>query len=72
MPVWNRAKIVEKSIKSVLSQKFQEYELIIINDGSEDNLEDVIHPYLSKKIKYWKNSPGRIHMVNMEYVTLNY
>lgn len=56
MPVLNRADIVEKAIESVLSQTFEDYELIIIDDGSEDNLENVIRPHLSNKVRYHKIS----------------
>jgi len=54
MPVWNRADIVEKAIRSVLSQTLKDYELIIVNDGSEDNLEMVVRPYLSKNVRYYE------------------
>ena len=54
MPVWNRARIVERAINSVLSQTFKDYELIIIDDGSEDDLERIVHHYLSKNVKYFK------------------
>jgi glycosyltransferase involved in cell wall biosynthesis len=52
MPVWNRAEIVTASIQSVLDQRLQDYELLIIDDGSEDALETVVRPYLSEKIIY--------------------
>jgi glycosyltransferase involved in cell wall biosynthesis len=54
MPVWNRAGLVGKAIKSVLSQTFQDYELIIVDDGSSDNLEGTVSPYLSDKVRYYR------------------
>ncbi len=54
MPVWNRADMVKKSIDSVLAQDFKDYELFIIDDGSTDNLEEVVKPYLSESITYHK------------------
>lgn len=54
MPVWNRADMIKKSIESILAQTFEDYELLIIDDGSEDNLEEIIHPYLSENIIYHK------------------
>ncbi|MFC1506246.1 glycosyltransferase [Thermoproteota archaeon] len=54
MPVYNRADIVERAIKSVLSQTFEDYELIIIDDGSKDNLEKIISLYVSKNVRYYK------------------
>ncbi len=52
MPVWNRAGFVQNAIESVLAQTFQDYELLIIDDGSKDNLEEVVRSYLSEKISY--------------------
>ncbi len=52
MPVWNRADFVRRAIESVLAQTFKDYELLIIDDGSEDNLKEVVKPYLSEKVSY--------------------
>ncbi len=54
MPVWNRADFICRSIESVIGQTYKEYELLIIDDGSEDNLEEIIRPYLNEKIVYHK------------------
>jgi len=61
MPVWNRANIVERAIKSILEQTFKNYELLIIDDNSGDNLESTIKPYLSDNITYHKISHGGIN-----------
>lgn len=42
MPAFNRANVILDSIKSVLSQSYQNYELIIIDDGSSDGTAEVI------------------------------
>ena len=54
MPVWNRATIIERSIKSVLAQDFKDYELLIIDDGSDDNLKEVVQPFLSDNVFYYR------------------
>jgi len=54
MPVWNRADLVAKAIESVLEQSFKEYELLIIDDGSDDNLKEAIGPYLDDRILYYR------------------
>ena len=43
IPLYNKAAYVEKAIQSVLTQTFQEFELIVVNDGSLDNSLEVVH-----------------------------
>ena len=52
VPVWNRANVVETAIRTVLAQTFQEYELLIIDDGSDDDLQKTVRPYLSDQVIY--------------------
>jgi radical SAM protein with 4Fe4S-binding SPASM domain len=52
MPVWNRAHIIKKAIESVQKQTFKDYELIIIDDGSDDDLHQIVAPYISEDIIY--------------------
>lgn len=37
IPMFNASRFIKKCIKSILSQTYQDYELIIVNDGSTDN-----------------------------------
>ena len=46
MPSYNTEKFVEMSINSVLSQTYEDWELIIIDDNSTDNTDNVIYPFL--------------------------
>jgi teichuronic acid biosynthesis glycosyltransferase TuaG len=43
IPAFNCAAYLEESVKSVLSQSFQDFELIIVNDGSTDTTLEVAH-----------------------------
>lgn len=59
MPTYNRKQIISKSIDSVINQTFENFELIIVDDGSSDGTDEFIYkhyaPFLdSKKIKYYK------------------
>ncbi len=54
IPTYNRAGFILKTIQSVLAQTYQNFEIIIVDDGSTDNTEEVIKPFLSSKIKYFK------------------
>jgi radical SAM protein with 4Fe4S-binding SPASM domain len=46
LPVWNRADLVAGAVKSVLAQSDPDFELLIVDDGSSDALEDAIRPFL--------------------------
>ncbi|HEY8543273.1 MAG TPA: glycosyltransferase family 2 protein [Pseudothermotoga sp.] len=50
MPTYNDEKYIHKSIQSVLSQKEVDIQLIIVNDGSTDNTEEIIRSFNSDKI----------------------
>jgi N-acetylglucosaminyl-diphospho-decaprenol L-rhamnosyltransferase len=52
MPVWNRAALAPRAIKSVLAQTLDDHELIIVDDGSEDELEMALRPFLSDSVRY--------------------
>ncbi len=52
MPVWNRADVVGNAIQSVLSQTLQDFELLVIDDGSDDNLEVCVQPFLSERVRF--------------------
>lgn len=60
IPTYNRAWCIERAIDSVLGQKYQNWEMIIVDDGSTDNTEELVEKYLSdKRIRYfYKNNGG--------------
>lgn len=45
---YNRAALVGRAIESVLSQTFKDFELIILDDYSQDNTSEVVRDYMSK------------------------
>jgi glycosyltransferase involved in cell wall biosynthesis len=55
MPAFNVEKYIEASIKSVINQTYENWELIIIDDGSTDNTAAVITTHFSNdnRIKYY-------------------
>lgn len=54
MPAYNHAKFISKAIESVLNQTYQNFELIIIDNYSEDNTEEIVASYKDDRIKYLK------------------
>jgi glycosyltransferase involved in cell wall biosynthesis len=54
IPTYNRANLISESIQSVLSQTYENWELIIVDDGSADNTAEVIREYNNPRIRYLK------------------
>jgi glycosyltransferase involved in cell wall biosynthesis len=56
IPTYNNAQFLDEAIQSVLAQTYTDYELIILDNCSTDNTDEVIRPYLKdKRISYYKN-----------------
>lgn len=52
MPVYNASKYLRDAISSVLLQTYVNFEFIIVDDGSTDNSEEIIHACKDVRIKY--------------------
>lgn len=46
IPMYNRATLIRRCLDSCLSQNFKDYEIIVVDDGSEDNSVAVVESYL--------------------------
>lgn len=55
IPTYNRGWIVKEAVDSVLSQSFVDFELIVVDDGSTDNTQDILNKY-KNNIKALKNN----------------
>ncbi len=61
IPVYNTEKYVEKCLESLAKQEMKDFEVIIVNDGSTDNSENVIKNYMQSSklnIKYLEKENG--------------
>ena len=53
IPVFNKEKFIEVTLKSVLNQTFIDFEILIINDGSTDNSAQLIKGFDDPRIRYY-------------------
>ena len=55
IPTYNRIFLLERAIKSVMAQSFQNFEIIIVDDNSIENIEPMIEKFKDNRIKYYKH-----------------
>lgn len=62
IPTYNRADMLPGAVESCLNQTYSEIEVIIVDDGSTDNTEEVVKPLLEKdsRVKYFKKKNGKL------------
>ena len=66
MSAYNAEKYIAESIESILSQTFEDFEFIIIDDGSTDNTSQIIKSYNDYRIKYhYHKNQGLSKSLNM-------
>lgn len=59
IPTFNRANLVGRAIRSVLNQTFQDFEIIVVDDGSKDNTEQVVKGFKDSRMVYVKHRQNR-------------
>jgi len=61
-PFYNEEKFIEETIQSVLNQTYQNWELILVDDGSTNNSTDIARRYsqqFPEKVRYYEHSDHR-------------
>jgi glycosyltransferase involved in cell wall biosynthesis len=66
IPTYKGANIIGETLRSILSQSFTNYEIIIQEDASGDNIEEVIKNFNDPRIKFFRNEKNLSYAVNME------
>lgn len=61
IPTYNRGKYIKRALDSVLSQSYQNFEIIIVDDGSTDDTKNVVMPYLTdRRVSYTYQENQRV------------
>ena len=58
IPTYNREKLISRALESVVNQTYKDIEIIVIDDNSNDNTEEVVREYIKRYnfIKYIKHN----------------
>ncbi len=64
LPTFNRSPLLMNAVQSVMNQDFENWELLIVDDGSSDNTFEIINPLLHKheNIRYLKHGNKKLNM----------
>lgn len=67
IPYYNRRECIIPCLESVLSQTYHNLEVIIVDDGSKESIEDILKPYLGEQVRYHRYTPnqGACHARNV-------
>lgn len=79
IPTYNQEKYIRETFESILNQSFQDFEIIVVNDGSTDSTKRILEEYEKKderiKVFYQENKrlPGALNTglkhVSGDYIT---
>lgn len=69
-----KAKFLKEAIESVLSQTYDNFELIIVDDNSPENLKAIVDGFSDSRIRYFRNSQncGAVNVVDNWNICLSY
>ncbi len=59
VPVYNAGKYIKETIESVLSQSYADFELLLIDDCSKDDSEEIIKSFKDDRVKYIKQPENK-------------
>lgn len=70
-----KSRYLQEAVESVLAQTYGDWELIVVDDCSPENLHDIVLPYLSdERVRYYRNEKncGAVNVVDNWNICLGY
>lgn len=64
VPCYKLAHLLPECLRSILSQSYQGFEVLVMDDASPDNTAEVVHSFSDKRVKYVRNEPNLGHLAN--------
>ena len=66
IPTYSRANLLKDALRSVLSQDYEDFEIVICDDHSTDHTMNVVKSFKDKRIRYIKNETnlGQFRNIN--------
>ena len=64
IPTYNREHLLKETINAMLKQTFQNFEIVIVDNCSVDNTEQMIQAFNDSRIRYFKNQNNGIFAIN--------
>jgi glycosyltransferase involved in cell wall biosynthesis len=59
IPTYNRGHILGQALQSVLNQTYQDFEILVVDDGSSDDTVDVLKSFPDERIRYFRHPQNR-------------
>jgi glycosyltransferase involved in cell wall biosynthesis len=68
MPAYNCEPYIEKAISSILNQTYQNFELVICDDGSTDQTWKIIDTFSDKRLRKYKNTSNKGYLFTYNFL----
>lgn len=59
IPTYNRAKLLKRTVLSVLNQTYRDFEIIVVDDASTDDTEEVVRSFSDERIRYIRHNENK-------------
>lgn len=60
LPLWNKEDYIARTLRSVLGQTFQDFELVVVDDGSTDRSADIVRGFADPRIRLVRQANGGV------------